>query len=290
MKKTSPPALFNANRMAALAVRADHIKRDDADFLIRHAGETLADRLEATNREFPICIDLQSPFNLGPATFKRCSNTGKFFQTTWPQSAASASLPADIEVTMEALPFKPASISLITSLFSLHRSNDLPGTLVQIRKALKPDGLFLACLPGEETLKELRHSLIAAESELDGSAAMRVDPFGQVRQYGDLLQRAGFSLPVVDSETLTVRYADMSALIKDLRAMGATASFLDRAPVTNRRLFERAEEIYHGLFSDSDGRIRATVDIVYLSGWSPDPSQQKPLKPGSATNQLKDFL
>jgi SAM-dependent methyltransferase len=191
----------------------------------------------------------------------------------------------------EALPFASGSFDLIVSALSLQWANDLPGALVQIRRALAPDGLFLAAVIGGQSLMELRTALTAAEAELTGGASPRVAPFADVRDLGGLLQRAGFALPVTDVEPLIVRYASMFALLRDLRAMGATNALTERSRVPLRRaVLTRAAEIYADRFSDSDGRVRATFEIVWLSGWAPHNSQQKPLAPGSARMRLADAL
>ena len=184
-----------------------------------------------------------------------------------------------------------ARLDLVVSLLALQTVNDLPGALIQIRRALKPDGLLMAALIGGETLTELRQSLTIAESEILGGASPRVAPFVDVRALGGLVQRAGLALPVVDLDRVVVRYSDLFALISDLRAMGA-ANALDarsRAPL-RRDILVRAAETYAARFADPDGRLRATFDIVWLSGWAPDESQQKPLKPGSAKARLADAL
>jgi hypothetical protein len=169
--------------------------------------------------------------------------------------------------------------------------NDLPGALVQMRRALKPDGLLIAALIGGETLTELRQSLTIAESELLGGASPRVAPFVDVRALGGLAQRAGLALPVVDLDRAIVRYADMFALVADLRAMGATNALDERSRTPLRReVLARAAALYAERFADPDGRLRATFDIVWLAGWVPDESQPKPLKPGSATMRLADAL
>jgi len=189
------------------------------------------------------------------------------------------------------VPLEPESANLVLSPLSLHLVNDTPGTLIRIRRALKPDGLFLAAIPGSGTLQELRDVLLSAEAELTGGASPRVIPFADVRDVGALLQRAGFSLPVVDAETHTVRYDSLFPLMRDLRAMGMTNPLAGRSrvPVT-RRFFVRAAELYAERYSDPDGRIRATFSIIYASGWAPHESQQKPLKPGSAKMRLADAL
>ncbi len=177
------------------------------------------------------------------------------------------------------------------SALALHFVNDLPGALIQIRRALKPDGLFLAALLGGETLTELRQSFAAAESELEGGVSPRVAPFADVREMGALLQRAGFALPVTDIDRVTARYASPFALMAELRRMGATNALAERRRTPLRRAtLNRMAEIYAQRFSDRDGKIRATFEIVWLSGWAPHESQQKPLRPGSAQTRLADAL
>jgi SAM-dependent methyltransferase len=191
----------------------------------------------------------------------------------------------------EALGLEPERYDLAVSLLTLHQTNDTPGVLAQIRRALKPDGLFLACVPGGATLGELRESLLAAEVEMTGTAHARVLPFMDVRDAGALLQRAGFSLPVADTEKLAVRYDTMFDLMRDLRAMGATNTLSERSRrFVPSALFNEAALYYAQNHADPDGRIRATFDLVWMSGWAPHESQQKPLKPGSAANRLADFI
>jgi SAM-dependent methyltransferase len=192
---------------------------------------------------------------------------------------------------LERVPLEPETANLVLSPLSLHLTNDTPGVLIQIARTLRPDGLFLAAVPGAGTLGELREALLGAESELSGAATPRIVPFADVRDAGALLQRAGFALPVTDIETYTARYDDMFALIRDLRAMGMQnpLSARSRQPAP-RALFLRAAEIYAERFADPDGRIRATFDVVSLSGWAPHESQQQPLKPGSARTRLADAL
>jgi hypothetical protein len=186
---------------------------------------------------------------------------------------------------------KPVSYDLAVSLLAMQSVNDLTGFLIQSRLCLKPDGLFLGCLFGAGTLQELREVLLETEIEIYGGASPRVAPFADVRDMGGLLQRAGFALPVADSESLIVRYASIFTLIRDLRAMGLgnVLNARSRKPLT-RAFWAKADEIYARNFSDADGRIRATFSIIWLSGWAPSPSQPKALKPGSATVSLKDVL
>ena len=210
-------------------------------------------------------------------------------------SAAAATGPRDgalrVAADEEALPFADGSLDLIVSALALQFVNDLPGALIQIRRALKPDGLFLAALIGGDSLTELREAFAQAESEIEGGVSPRVAPFADVRELGALLQRAGFALPVVDSDRLTVRYESVFALMRDLRRMGATNVLTERRRAPLRRAtLQRMAEIYAQRFADPDGRVRATFEIVWLSGWVPHESQQKPLRPGSARQRLADAL
>ena len=191
----------------------------------------------------------------------------------------------------EALPFADGSLDLVVSGLALQFVNDLPGTLIQIRRALKPDGLLLAALIGGDSLTELRQAFAAAESEIEGGVSPRVAPLADVRELGGLLQRAGFALPVVDSDRLTVRYDSVFALMRDLRRMGATNVLSERrrSPL-KRATLRRMTDIYAERFADPDGRLRATFEVAWLSGWAPHDSQQKPLKPGSAAQRLADAL
>jgi SAM-dependent methyltransferase len=197
----------------------------------------------------------------------------------------------DIVGDVETLPLAPASLDLAVTALALHWNDDLPGVLAQVRASLKPDGLLLAAFLGGDTLTELRQSLAAAEAEVTGGASPRVAPFAELRAAGALLQRAGFALPVIDQDRRTVRYATALDLMRDLRAMGATNVLhdRDRRPLRRRALI-RAAAIYAERFSDHDGRVRATFDIVSLSGWAPHASQPQPLKPGSAKTRLADAL
>jgi len=197
----------------------------------------------------------------------------------------------DVAADEEALPFADSSLDLVVSGLALQAVNDLPGALLQIRRALRPDGLFLAALLGGDTLAELRQSFAAAESDLEGGASPRVAPFPDLRDMGALLQRAGFALPVVDADRVTVRYASPLNLLRDLRRMGAANPLVERRRVPLRRAtLMRAMEVYAGRFADADGKVRATFEIIWLSGWAPHESQQRPLRPGSAAARLADAL
>ena len=191
----------------------------------------------------------------------------------------------------ECLPFGPGSFELVVANLSLHWTNDLPGTLIQVRQCLKPDGLFLGAMFGGETLHELRTALMQAEIELEGGASPRLSPLADLRDAGALLQRAGFALPVADVDRITVSYPHAFKLMKDLRGMGETnAIHTRRRNMTRRATLFRAAEIYQEMFGDRDGRIPATFDVLTLTGWAPDASQQQPLRPGSAQGRLADAL
>lgn len=260
-----------------------------ADFLMRRAAEDLADRLGAVERRFGKAASL---FCQTPAAAEVLAESGKVTENVRVEAdAAFLGGQPGLLAPLETVPFEPESLDLAVSLLSLQAVNDIPGMLVQVRRALKPDGLFLGAFAGTGTLSELRESLIAAETELYGGASPRVIPFTDVRDAGALLQRAGLALPVADVETITVRYDSLFGLVADLRAMGETSALVDRSrrPGT-RALFARAAEIYAERFSDADGRVRASFSVVWMSGWAPDASQQKPLKPGSAKISLKTIL
>jgi SAM-dependent methyltransferase len=204
--------------------------------------------------------------------------------------ARQAPAPA-LALDEEMLPFGENAFDLVTSVLSLHWVNDLPGALLQIRRALRPDGLFLAAMLGGETLRELRHALIEAEAAVEGGASPRVSPFAGVQDVAGLLQRAGFALPVADSDTINATWADPIALMRDLRGMGETnAVAARRKEFARRRTLFTAGARYRSEFTDRDGRISATFQVIYLTGWAPDASQQQPLRPGSAAARLAEAL
>jgi SAM-dependent methyltransferase len=233
-------------------------------------------------RDFPRALDLGAP--------------GEHFAQAIVASGRAAPLRAnplggDVIVDEEALPFAPASFDLVVSGMSLQWVNDLPGVFAQVRRILAPDGLFLACLPGGASLVELRIALAQAEEEITGGASPRVSPFVDVRDMGGLLQRAGFALPVADVDSFALRYDSVLGLMRDLRAMGAANVLVKRASRPLRRdVLARAAAIYAERFSDPDGRVRASFEIVWISGWAPHESQQQPAKPGSATMRLEDAM
>jgi SAM-dependent methyltransferase len=277
----APPPLFDRSLIRRRLTRAS---KAPANFLLERVAEDFGERLRLVSRSFPRALDLGTP---GPEIAEVLRKVPQRLVFRAAPLGPAVSAIADEEV----LPFAAASFDLIASALSLQWANDLPGILIQIRRALAPDGLFLAALVGGQSLTELRTALTTAEAELIGGASPRVAPFADVRDLGRLLQRAGFALPVTDIEPIIVRYASMFALMQDLRAMGATNALTVRSRVPLRRaVLLRAAEIYAGRFSDADGRVRATFEIVWLSGWAPHESQQKPLAPGSARMRLADAL
>ena len=257
-----------------------------ANFLLDHVAGELADRLSVVLRRFDLGIDLGTPGDAVRTALRRLGAVGMIVGA----DVIARDKPF-VVADEEALPFRDASLDLVVSGLALHSANDLPGVLAQIGRALKPDGLFLAALLGGETLIELRQVFAQAESEIDGGASPRVAPFADLRQLGALLQRAGFALPVTDVEHVTVRYSSAFDLMHELRRMGAANTLVARRRVPLRRttLMQMAD-IYARSFADADGRIRATFDIMWLSGWVPHPNQQLPLKPGSAKARLADAL
>ena len=284
-----PQQIIDAGLVVARRRRAAGQAVAGADFLMQRAAEDLAERLATVGRRFSRAASL---FSLTPAARDTVLASGKVEEAVRVEAdAALLGGEAGIVAAPGHVPLEPGSIDLAVSLLSLQDENDIPGMLIQIRRALKPDGLFLGAMAGAGTLAELRESLLAAEAELTGGASPRVLPFTDVREVGALLQRAGFALPVADVETVTVRYATMFELMADLRAMGATnpLSGRSRRPAT-RELFARAAAIYAERFSDPDGRIRATFSFIWMSCWTRDASQQKPLKPGSAEVSLAKVL
>jgi SAM-dependent methyltransferase len=279
---TNSPLIFDRKLIAARAARAR--AQGPATFLIERAAQDLVERLSAVKRQFAVAADIGTPTGDLVRALAANPAIGSVVATGTQRGAG-------VMADEEALPFRNESVDLVVSALALQAVNDLPGTLVQIRRALKPDGLFLAALLGGNTLTELRESFFAAEEEIEGGASPRVAPFLEVREAGGLLQRAGFALPVIDIDNLTVRYGSPFSLMRDLRAMGATNPLVERRRKPLRRAtLLRMAQIYAERFVDPDGKVRATFDIVWLSGWAPHESQQKPLRPGSAKMRLADAL
>jgi SAM-dependent methyltransferase len=282
-------APFDRTLLVSRRRRAARRRVPGAEFLAGSVAAELAERLSLVQRRFDTGADLGGS---GGELFARLVAGGQVGHLVRLEGdPALLSGATGVVADEEALPFRDESLDLVVSALSLHLTNDTPGVFVQIRRALRPDGLFLAALLGGETLNELRATLLAAEAELAGGASPRVSPFPDLRDVGSLLQRAGFALPVIDQDRLTVRYGSMFELMADLQAMGMTSVLNARSrQPASRRLFLRAAELYAERFADADGRIRATFDVIYVSGWRPHDSQQKPLRPGSAKASLAEAL
>lgn len=281
---TSGPTIFDRALLRTRQKRAQAL--GPATFLLDRVAEETVERLSVVLRKFGRAADLDTA---GDALSKALLAGGAVEAVARATIRTEGAL--EILVDEQGMPFTEASLDLVVSGLALQFVNDLPGALIQIRRALKPDGLLLAAMIGGDSLNELREAFAQAESEVEGGLSPRVLPFGDIRDLGGLMQRAGFALPVVDSDRVIVRYDSPIALMRDLRAMGATNILIERrrAPL-KRATLARMLEIYAERFADSDGRLRATFEIVWLSGWTPHESQQKPLKPGSATRRLADAL
>jgi SAM-dependent methyltransferase len=282
---SSSPVIFDRQILRARRRRA--VALGPSTFLLDRVAEDFADRLATVLRRFDLALDLGTPTDAVRRVLAASGKVGAIIAADPLASSAGFAVAADAE----ALPFGEVSLDLVVSALALQFVNDLPGTLVQIRRALRPDGLFLAALTGGDTLTELRQAFAAAEAEIEEGISPHVAPFADLRDLGALLQRTGFALPVTDVDRLTVRYASPFALMHDLRRMGATNALVERRrrPLW-RSTLARMAEIYHERFSDADGRIRATFEIVWLSGWAPHESQQQALAPGSAKMRLADAL
>ena len=272
---TAAPILFDRALLRARQNRAQRV--EPATFLLDRVAEDMEERLHAVLREFADAADIWTP---GEILRKPLRDRLK--------SVAHVSLD---EAGQEVLPLQPESLDLAVSALAFQFVNDLPGVLSQIRRALRPDGLLLAAMLGGDTLTELRQSFAAAEAECEGGVSPRVAPFADLRDIGALLQRAGFALPVTDVDRVVVRYDSAFALMQDLRRMGATNILVERRRMPTRRAtMLRMAQLYAERFADPDGRIRATFDVIWLSGWAPHPSQQKPLQPGSAKASLAEAV
>jgi len=273
--RTGAPILFDHALLRARQRRAE--KMGPAAFLLDRVAEDMAERLHAVLREFSSAADIGTMGDqIRDALTKR---VGRLARVDVPDRES------------EPLALASASIDLAVSALALQFVNDLPGALAQIRGALRPDGLLLAAMIGGDTLTELRQSFAAAEAELESGVSPHVAPFADLRDVGALLQRAGFALPVTDVDRIVVRYDGAFALMQDLRRMGATNVLMERRRTPTRRAtMLRMAQIYGERFADPDGRIRATFDVIWLSGWAPHESQQQPLKPGSAKASLAEAV
>ncbi|WP_291862738.1 methyltransferase domain-containing protein [Bradyrhizobium sp.] len=275
LSPTAAPVLFDRALLRARQSRASALGA--ATFLLDRVAGEMAERLHAVLRDFKSAADIGTE-----GEQLRHALAGRVDQLT------HVTLP---EIDSEPLALAPESLDLAVSALALHFVNDLPGVLAQVRRALKPDGLLLAALIGGDTLTELRQSFASAEAECEGGVSPRVAPSADLREIGALLQRTGFALPVTDVDRVVVRYDSAFALMADLRRMGATNILTERRRTPTRRAtLLRMAQIYSERFADPDGRIRATFDVIWLSGWAPHASQQQPLKPGSAKASLADAV
>ena len=285
---STPTRLFDRALIETRRRRARRI--GPATFLIDRVAEEFSDRLAAVLRRFDRAADLGTPTPAVRDALAGSEAIGDMAAVA-PGFEEKDPAPLRIVADLETLPFAAASLDLVVSALALQTVDDLPGVLIQVRRALKPDGLFLAALLGGDTLCELRESFAVAETEIAGGVSPRVAPFADLRDMGALLQRAGFALPVTDVDHVVVRYASPLALMADLRRMGATNPLIERRRVPLRRdLLARLVAVYAERFSDPDGKVRASFDIVWLSGWAPHESQQQPLRPGAAKARLADAL
>lgn len=266
----------------------------DVDFLVREVADRLADRLQDVSRQFPNALDLGCHSGCLADAVAGMNGIETLIQAdlshAMAQQAARPGLPA-VAADEEWLPFAEESFDLVLSNLSLHWVNDLPGALIQINRALKPDGLFLGAMLGGETLKELREVLALAEVEFRDGLSPRVSPFADLRDAGGLMQRAGFALPVIDSDTITVTYGNPLTLMQELRKMGEGNAVTERSrSPLGRDILMRAADLYQERHAGPDGRVPVTFQVIYLHGWAPHETQQKPLRPGSARNRLAAAL
>jgi SAM-dependent methyltransferase len=284
-----PTRIFDRGLQLRRRLRA--LRREPVDFLLVHVAQELIERLLVVKRSFRLAADIGTPGGALRAAMRSGDIVPEIVGLDPLAHCLANREPLLVAGDEEVLPFGEGSLDLAVSALALQSVNDLPGALAQIRRALKPDGLFLGTLLGGETLTELRQAFAAAESEIEGGVSPRVAPFADLRDLGALLQRAGFALPVVDTDRITVRYATAFDLMRDLRGMGATNALVERRRVPLKRAtLLRMADIYAQRFSDPDGRLRASFDVVWLSGWAPHESQQQPLRPGSAKARLADAL
>ena len=285
---TQPAPIFDSALHRTRLRRA--AARGPASFLLERVDDDLAERLGAVLRRFERAVDLATPGDAVRCALAGCGNPASLVAVHPLAEYLPRDAPA-VAADAEWLPFAEGALDLVVSALALQFANDLPGVLAQVRRALKPDGLFLAALLGGDTLQELRQAFAQAEADTTGGASPHVAPFADVRALGLLLQRAGFALPVSDLDRVTVRYETPFALLDDLRRMGATNTLAERRRTPLRRAtLMRMAEVYRQRFADADGRVRATFDVVWLAGWAPHASQQKPLRPGSAAMRLADAL
>jgi SAM-dependent methyltransferase len=291
MTSPSNPIVFDRRALAVRRASAIRAARPGADVLAVIAADDIAERLQTLARRFGTALVAGPPTDAVARAVKASGRVDRVIRADVLTEGLPGAMPACVVIDDEVPPFADASLDLIVSALSLQWVNDLPGALVQFRRALRPDGLFLATFVGGDSLGELREAFLVAEAEITGGVTPRVAPFADVRDLGGLLQRAGFALPVTDQDHLTLRYATPLDLIRDLKAMGAGNVLAERSRrFTSRRILARAMDHYAERATDADGRVRATITLVSMSGWAPHESQQQPLRPGSARTRLADAL
>ena len=278
-----PDSVFDRSLLKLRKKRARFLENKDRknyNFLAQKSLDELCARLLDVRRSFTRCMQI--------GAHAQIKDSPKFkIENLWIMDE----LAGDVAGDEEFIPFGHETLDLILSPSTLHRVNDLPGSLIQLRRALKPDGLFLGAMFGGETLYELRECLSLAEQDIMGGLSPRISPFADKQQMGSLMQRAGFALPVVDSDIIRVTYNDFYDLCHDLRGMGETNIITQRSRhFTPKALFDKAGQIYRERYADRNGRLEASFEIIYLTGWAPHGSQQQPLRPGSATESLADHL
>jgi NADH dehydrogenase [ubiquinone] 1 alpha subcomplex assembly factor 5 len=287
---TDPLLVFDRATLRRRRERAARRWGDQA-FLKREIASRLIERLDDVRRTFPRALDLGCHGDEIATALGAGGTVGSLVRADIGLGFARTAQGPTVVADEEALPFAPRTFDLVLSAMSLHWVNDLPGTLIQIARILRPDGLFLAGMLGGSTLWQLRQALAAAESEIEGGLSPRVSPFADLRDAAGLLQRAGFALPVADSETIDVEYQNALALMRDLGAMGESNLVAERRRGFSRRsTLLRAAEIYGERFGRPSGRVEATFEVLFLHGWAPHESQPKPLRPGSAAHRLAEAL
>lgn len=261
------------------------------EFLFQHVADDIAFRLSTVLRDFNLALDIGANGGALARKLSGIDNIDRLIAIDDVPEDMKACGEERICADLEFLPVKTSTVDLVVSGLALQHANDLPGALAQIRKVLRPDGLFVGVLAGGSSLNELRTSLMNSEMEISGGVSPRIAPFADVRSLGGLLQRAGFALPVVDSDVLKVNYSDPLALMRDLRAMGWSNALMDRSRKPLRRdVLMRACQIYIDEFGLDNGRVPASFELITLTGWAPHESQQKPLRPGTAKRRLAEAL
>jgi len=282
-----PPRIFDRRLLRQRKARAA-LGMERVSFLLEHVAVDLAERLSLMQRRFAIGFDLGAHGNLLSEHLLRTGKIDRLFRAAITPELCDRQDGSAFVCDEEALAIAPGSLDLVVSGLGLQLVNDLPGTLAQIRQALKPDGLLLAAMLGGRTLDELRTAFASAEIALTGGLSPRVAPFADIRDLGALLQRAGFALPVTDTDVVCVTYATPHDLMTDLKAFGAGNVLTERRRVPLRRtVLEAASQAYQRDFALADGRVYATFEVITLTGWAPHEGQQKPLRPGSALASLQ---